>query len=363
MIMGNINWLNGKVFCFAGNGKAGYSGDGFLAENAQLNGPAGLAIDNENNVYVVEIFNSVVRKIDHKTKIITTVVGNGEKGFAGDGGLATKAKLNGPEGVFVDNSNNIYVADTFNQRIRKVNSKTGIINTIAGNGETGYSGDGDDACKAKLNRPCGVVVDSKFNVYISDYGNDRIRKVDNQGKISTFTGVGEPGYSGDGGPAEKAMINDVYGLAIDKYDNVYLVDSLNFAIRKIDSDTGIISTVIGKGKPGKVVEFEEINKSYLCGEAHKKGATGGKVPHAVDVDIDGNVFIGETAVNRIRMADIYKNQTYTIVGTGEEGNSGNNSLALNARIGVHGLRLDKLGTLYFVDFHNHTVRMVKFDSC
>jgi len=361
--MRNTNWLNGKVFNFAGNGQAGYSGDGFLAEKAQINGPAGLAIDKEKNVYIVEIFNNVVRKIDNKTKIITTVVGNGENGFAGDGELASQAKLNSPEGVFVDYSYNIYIADTFNQRIRKVDSKTGIINTIAGNGEIGYSGDGGDACIAKLNRPCGVVVDSKCSVYISDYGNDRIRKVDNRGKISTFAGVGKHGYSGDGGPAEEAMINDVYGLAIDKNDNVYIVDSLNFAIRKVYSITGIISTIIGKGKPGKVTEFEEITKSYLCGQAHEKGTTGGKVPHAVDVDIDGNVFIGETAVNRIRMANIYKNQTYTIVGTGEEGVSDNNSLALNTQIGVHGLRVDDLGNLYFVNFHNHIVRMVKFDYC
>lgn len=361
--MKNINWLSGKVIDFAGNGRAGYSGDGFLAEDAQINGPAGLAIDKENNVYVAEIFNNVVRKIDSKTRIITTIAGNGENGFSGDGGPATQAKLNGPEGVCVDESYNVYIADTFNQRIRKVDSKTGIINTIAGNGEAGYSGDDGDACNAKLNRPCGVVVDSKRNVYISDYGNDRVRKVDKLGKISTFAGVGKHGYSGDGGPAKDAMINDVYGLAIDKQDNVYIVDSLNFAIRKVDSITGIISTVIGKGKPGKIIEFEEINKSYLCGQAHEKGTAGGKVPHAVDVDIDGNVFIGETAVNRIRIADISKNQTYTIVGTDKKGITDNNSSALNTQIGVHGLRVDNFGNLYFVDFHNHIVRMVKFDCC
>jgi sugar lactone lactonase YvrE len=360
--MRNINWLNGKVFRFAGNGQAGYSGDGFLAKNAQLNGPAGLAVDKENNVYVVEIFNNAVRKIDYKTGIITTVAGNGENGFAGDGGLATQAKLNCPEGVFVDGSYNIYIADTFNQRIRKVDSKTGIINTIAGNGETGYGGDGGDACKAKLNRPCGVVVDSRGNVYISDYGNDRIRKVDNHGKISTFAGTGMHGYGGDGGPAENAALNDVYGLAIDKYDNIYIVDSLNFAIRKVDSDTGTISTVIGKGKPGNIIELEEINKSYLCGQAHEKGTTGGKVPHAADVDMDGNIFIGETAVNRIRMANIYNNQTYTIVGTGEEGVPGDNIPALSTPIGVHGLRVDNLGNLYFVDFHNHVVMVAKFNA-
>jgi sugar lactone lactonase YvrE len=359
--MKNNNWLNGRVFTFAGNGQAGYSGDGFLAEKAQINGPAGLAIDRENNVYVVEIFNNVVRKIDNKTRIITTIVGCGEKGFIGDGGLATEAKLNGPEGVFVDDSFNVYIADTFNQRIRKVDSKTGIINTIAGNGEVGYSGDGGDACKANLNRPAGVVIDSKGNVYFNDYGNDRIRKVDSKGIISTFAGIGKHGYSGDGGPAEEAMINDVYGLAIDRDDNVYIVDSLNFAIRKVDAKTGIISTVVGKGKPGKIVEFQKIDECYLSGVAHDKGKTGANVPHAVDVDVRGNIFIGETGTNRIRVADFFKNQIYTIVGSGEKGFSGNNCLALNAQIGVHGLRIDALSNLYFVDYHNHVVMVVMFE--
>lgn len=361
--MSNMNWLSGRIFSFAGNGQAGYSGDGFLAEHAQINGPAGLAVDKDNNVYIVEIINHAVRKIDHKTKIITTAAGNGNNGFAGDGGPATQANLNGPEGVFVDDSYNIYIADTFNHRVRKVDARTGIITTIAGCGERGYGGDGSDACKAKLNRPCGVVVDSRYNVYICDYGNDRIRKVDNQGRISTYAGVGKPGYSGDGGPADKAMINDPYGLAIDKNDNVYIVDSLNFAIRKVDAGTGIISTVIGKGKPGEVVEFEDVSNCCLCGQAHEKGTTDGKVPHAVDVDMDGNVFIGETAVNRIRMIDIQKNQIYTIVGNGEAGIPDSNSSALNAPIGVHGLRVDSLGNLYFVDFHHHVVKMVKFDYC
>lgn len=360
IIMSNINYLDGRVFTYAGNGQAGYTGDGCLAEKAQINGPAGLAIDKDNNVYVVEIFNNIVRKINGKTNIISTVVGCGENGFSGDGGVATKASLNGPEGVFVDNYLNIYIADTFNQRIRKVDARTGIINTIAGNGDVGYSGDGGMACEAKLNRPSGVVADTKGNVYFNDYGNDRIRKVDTKGNISTFAGIGLHGYSGDGGPATQAKINDVYGLAIDKYDNVYLVDSLNFAIRKVDAITGIISTIIGKGVPGQAIEFEEISKSYLCGQAHKKGTVGDKVPHAVDVDTDGNVLIGETAVNRIRIADISKNQVYTIAGTDEK--VLNSCLALNSRIGVHGLRVDSSGNLYFVDFHNHVVRVVKFSK-
>jgi trimeric autotransporter adhesin len=357
-----FNWLNGRIYPFAGNGTAGYSGDGCTAINAKINGPAGLAIDNVNNVYVVEIFNNVVRKIDTDTNIITTVAGSGVKGFDGDGGIATDAKLNGPEGVFVDDNLNIFIAETFNQRIRRVEAITGIIDTIAGSGEIGFSGDEGDACMAKLNRPSGVVADSKGNVYFNDYANDRIRKVDTNGIISTFVGKGQHGYAGDGGPAKEAMINDVYGLAIDKQDNLYFIYSLNFAVRKVDAVTGIIHTVVGKGKSGEIVEFEETNKSYLCGQAHPKGSVGEKVPHAVEIDIEGNVFIGETAVNRIRIVDMAKNQVYTIVGTGESGFSDNNGFALKTQIGVHGLRVDVLGNLYFIDFHHNVVRVVKFDS-
>lgn len=359
--MSKINWLSGRIFTFAGNGQAGYSGDGGTVDKSQLNGPAGLSIDTENNVFIVEIFNNVVRKIESKTKIITTVVGCGKKGFFGDGELATKAMLNGPEGVFVDGHGNIYIADSFNHRIRRVDAKTGIIETIAGNGEIGYSGDNGNACHAKLNHPAGVVVDSKGNVYFNDYANNRIRKINTEGYISSFAGTGEYGYSGDSGPAEEAKINDVYGLAIDRQDNLYFIDSLNFAVRKVDAATGIISTVVGKGNPGPIVEFEEIGKSYLAGQVHLKGSAGEKVPHAVEVDMIGNVFIGETAVNRIRIVDSVKNQIYTIVGIGESGFDGDNGLALNAKIGVHGLRMDSLGNLYFLDFRNNVVRVVKFD--
>jgi streptogramin lyase len=189
-------WVHGKIYRFAGIGTAGYSGDGKAADEALLNGPAGLAIDNSNNIYVAELHNNVIRKINTKTKIITTVAGCGLKGFSGDGGSALSAKLNGPEGVFVDSDNNIFIADTFNHRIRRVDGKSGIISTIAGTGEAGYNQDNVDAVLSKLNFPSGVISDSKGKIYFNDYKNDRIRKIDINGEISTFAGTGVPGYSG-----------------------------------------------------------------------------------------------------------------------------------------------------------------------
>ncbi|WP_058302973.1 NHL domain-containing protein [Gorillibacterium timonense] len=358
--MNKTDWLKGIVHPFIGSDLPGYSGDGGIAKDALLNGPAGIAIDSNNDVYVAEIFNHVVRKIDTRTNTVTTIAGCGDKGFSGDGGPAVKAKLNGPEGVFVDSYGNIHIADTGNQRIRKIDPKTGIIKTIAGNGEAGFSGDGGNACNASLNRPSGVVVDSIGNVYFNDYKNDRIRKIDKNGILSTFAGTGESGFTGDGGPANQAKINDVYGLAIDKQDNLYFVDSLNFAIRKINIHSEIINTVCGKGKPGEIVEFESIDSCYLGGSAHPKDRVGERVPHGLDVSNDGYLFIADTGVNRIRLVDPFENQVYTIAGIGEGGYSGDDGLALEAKINVHGVRVDLEGNLFFVDYHHHVVRKITF---
>jgi hypothetical protein len=309
---------------------------------------------------VADLINCVVRKIDIRTGTIMTVAGSGLKGYGGDGGRAALAKLNRPEGIFVDRKGNLYIADSGNHLIRKVDARTGIINTIAGNGEEGYGGDGGKAEKAMLNHPAGVVVDSHGNIYFNDYRNDRIRKVDTQGIISTCTGTGVPGYRGDGGPADKAAINDVYGLAIDKDDNLYLVDSLNFAVRKVAAATGIISTVVGKGRPGLGIEFSRVSDSFLGGQTHSKGTIGSEVPHAVEVDSQGNIFIGETGTHRIRM--VHKSGQYllTVAGTGQPGCSGDNGPARQADLEVHGLRTDSKGRLFFVDYIHHVIRVIEF---
>jgi hypothetical protein len=182
------------------------------------------------------------------------------------------------------------------------------------------------------------------------------------GRITIFAGTGEAGYSGDGGPATKANINDVYGLAIDKNDNIYMVDSLNFVVRKIDSRKGIISTVVGKGKPGPVVEFASVAKAFLGGKPHAKGTIGSEVPHAVEVDSCGNIFIGDTGANRIRIVHMPTKQIFTIAGNGERGWSGDNGFARQASLEVHGLRMDSQGRLFFVDFRHHIIRMIEFSN-
>ncbi|MCC5466522.1 NHL domain-containing protein [Pelosinus baikalensis] len=361
MISKDIKWTKGTIHRFAGTGAAGYSGDGEKADIAQLNGPAGLAVDKNDNVFVAEMHNHVIRKVDVGTGMITTVAGCGAKGFDGDGGLAVDAKLNGPAGVFIDSNENIFIADFLNHRIRKIDAMTGIINTIAGTGDTGYNGDNIKACDAKLNYPAGVIADSIGNVYFNDYKNNRIRKISTNGMISTYAGTGTYGYSGDGELAEQAQMNDVYGLAIDRYDNIYIIDSLNFAVRKVDAKTGRITTIVGKGEAGPVNEFGSITNSFLGGILPNKEKIGvDEVPHAIEVDLNGNLFIADTGSNRIRMVDIEQGVIYSIAGNGEKAYSGDDGAALNAGLGVYGLRMDSKNNLYFIDFHKHVIRVIRF---
>jgi len=240
----------GIVTTVAGNGAYGYSGDGGPATSAQLNFPPGVAADSGGNLYIADYDNARIRKVAAATGIITTVAGNGTAGYSGDGGPATSAQLNGPFGAAVDAAGNLYIDDEGNGRIRKVAATSGIITTVAGNGTAGYSGDGGPATSAQLDRPSGAAVDAAGNLYIADEGNNRIRKVAAAGIITTVAGNGAPGYSGDGGLATSAELSGPTGVAADSGGNVYIVDASNARIRKVAAATGIITTVAGNGTSG-----------------------------------------------------------------------------------------------------------------
>ncbi|MGF6352999.1 sugar lactone lactonase YvrE, partial [Paenibacillus sp. 4624] len=221
----------GEISTLAGNGISGYSGDGVAATSTQLKNPYGVAVDGSGNVYIADYGNQRIRKVD-PTGEISTLAGNGISGYSGDGGAATLAQLNSPTGVAVDSSGNVYIADSGNNGIRKVD-KEGKISTFAGTGTAGYSGDGGAATSAKFFFPIGVTVDSSGNVYIADYGNQRIRKVDPAGKISTLAGTGTAGYTGDGVAATSAQLNYPRGVAVDSIENVYVADYSNYMVRKL----------------------------------------------------------------------------------------------------------------------------------
>jgi sugar lactone lactonase YvrE len=354
------HWLTGRIHTFAGTGAPGYSGDDGPAREARLNGPAGLAVDAYGNVYVADMLNHAIRRVNAATGTIETVVGCGAAGFGGDGGPACKALLNHPEGVAVNRNGDIFIADSLNHRIRKVDANTGLIGTIAGCGVKGYGGDGGRGADAMLNHPAGVVVDYAGNAYCNDYGNDRIRKITPDGFITTYAGTGRYGYDGDGGPAAAAWLNDVYGLAMGADDALYIMDSLNFAVRKVDLASGVITTILGKGVPGDSPDGTRSDECFIGGEPHHKGEVGGKVPHAVDADRFGHLFVAETGMRRIRVVDRTERRIYTVAGNGEPGRPQEGADARTSPLGVHGLRAGAKDDLYFNDFHSHAVFVVQF---
>ena len=240
---------NGIITTVAGNGSFGYTGDGGPALNAGFSSSGsvtGLAVDAAGNLYISDGGNHVVRKVN-TAGIISTVAGNGSPGFAGDGGPATSAQLYYPAGIALDSAGNLYIADASNNRVRKVNP-AGVISTFAGNGNVRYSGDGVPATTTAVDRPEGMATDSAGNVYVSETSSSRVRKVAPDGMISTVAGVaaGTNGFSGDGGPATAATLYGPIGLAVDPAGNLYIADNVNGRVRKV-SAAGIITTYAGIG--------------------------------------------------------------------------------------------------------------------
>jgi sugar lactone lactonase YvrE len=279
----------GKISTVAGNGTRGYSGDGGAATSAELYYPSGITLDSSGNIYIADWGNNRIRKVSASTGNISTVVGNGTQGFAGDGGAATSAELYHPGGVALDSAGNIFVADTHNNRIRKVLLSTGDISTVAGNGTEGYSGDGGAATSAELFYPGGIAFDNAGNFYIADESNSRIRKVTiSTGYISTVAGDGLNGYSGDGGAATSAKLYEPIGVAVDRAGNLYIADEQNNRVREVNAVTGIISTVAGNGTAG------------YSGDAGPPSTAELNNPCSVTVDSSGNVYIADFQNNRVR---------------------------------------------------------------
>jgi trimeric autotransporter adhesin len=482
---------SGIISTFAGNGTGGYGGDGGPATSAELNQPAGLAIDSTGNIYIADTFNNAIRMVD-TSNVIHTVAGNGKQGYSGDGGPATSAEVDHPRGIFVDASGNMFIADTNNRAIREV--KSGTINTIAGNGALGCTGDGGAATKASIGNPRDVIVgngtlyisnggcdriravtlssgiitnyagtdlgydgegnppssvrfstptglglDAAGNLLVVDSGNNRVRKVTSTavntlaggytgdagpaahsalndpqnitfdkhsnmyivegngnrvrkvsagGKITTFAGTGVTGFTGDGGPATAATLNNPLGVAVDSKSNVYIADNGNNLIRVVKA--GTISTFAENTSFSSLASLatDSANNVYaadqnacviwkitstgvvsvVAGEVKSCGynSDGGpatssllNAPYGVALDSAGNLYIGDTSNNRIRMVNT-TGTISTVAGTGVCGYSGDGGSATAAKICTPlGVKIDPAGNLYIADWRNAVFRVVK----
>jgi sugar lactone lactonase YvrE len=368
----------GILTVVAGNGTAGYSGDGGPAIDAQFHYIHALAVDASGNIFVADTNNNRVRKIN-PAGTVTTVAGTGGWGSAGDGGAAASAQLASPRGVAVDGAGNLYIADSGNNRIRRM-SLTGIITTVAGNENGGYSGDGGPATSARLNYPTaiaidmqgnlfiadrynnrirlvsssgiittlaappsisdprGVAVDVAGNVYVADSGNNRIGRI-SSGVISTLAG-GSAGFSGDGGPADAANLSLPIEIAVDVLGNLFIADRGNYRIRKIDG-TGIITTVAGRSDDGGAATSAQLN-----------------FPNALAADRSGNLFIADTDSQRIRKVTPGGVVT-TVAGNGAVGSAGDGGPAESALLNYPaGVTVDDSGNLFIADTRNNRIRKI-----
>lgn len=324
----------GIISTVAGNGTYGFSGDGSAATNAKINYPYSVAVDASGDLFIADLSNNRIRKVD-TNGIITTVAGNGPSGtfgtYSGDGGAATNAGLNFPSGVAVDSKGNVFIADEYNGRVRKVDTN-GIIITVAGGGS---GSDGGAATNASLNRPWGVVLDAVGNLFIGDLGNNRVRKVDANGIITTVAGNGSASFSGDGGAATNASLNGPTGVAVDAVGNLFIADYENERIRKVDTN-GIITTVAGIG----------VSASY-SGDGGAATNANLAAPIGVAVDTNGNIFVADSNNGRIRKVNTNGIIT-TVAGSGGfSGYSSDGEAAISECLdGAYGVAVDTEGNLF-----------------
>jgi hypothetical protein len=336
---------SGIIDTFAGNGTQGFSGDAGPAKEAALNEPFAVAADRNGNVYIADTYGHRIRKVD-SAGVITTVAGTGAAAFGGDGGPGAQASLQYPTGIALDAAGNLYIADSYNGRIRKLDATSGVISTVAGGGSSANLGDGGAATAASLAYPAAVAVDPAGNLYIADQYHNRVRKVTADGIISTISGTGAQAFSGDGGAATDADLYYPTGLAIDATGNIYIADQYNNRIRKVDATTGLIATVAGDGNPG----FNGDGGAATAASLYR--------PTSIVVDGDGSLYIADQYNNRIRKVT-GTGVISTVVGTGLGGFSGDGGLAIDAQLSTPiGVALDATGNLYVADTGNQRVRRV-----
>jgi sugar lactone lactonase YvrE len=340
----------GTIITVAGGGNQA-AGSGGLATKAKLRFPNGVAVDARGNIYIADSPSHLVARVSPDGRI-SRAAGPGSSRGMGDGGPATAALLESPADVAVDGLGNLYIVDIGHHRVRKIRPD-GIITTVAGKGSArvqpgAFSGDGGPATEAELNEPVSVAVDHRGNIFIADRDNHRVRRVSPQGVIETVAGSGPPGhynggYAGDGGPAVKAWLNWPAGVAVDRQGNLFIADGGNYRVRRVNTE-GIITTVAGGGTkaPGDGGPATEVRLSA----------------RSIAVDVAGSLYITDYLHNRIRKVNPDGAIT-TIAGTGDQGFGGDGGPAAQARLfSPYGLAVDSVGSLIIADSVNYRVRKV-----
>jgi DNA-binding CsgD family transcriptional regulator len=333
----------------AGTGAQASSADGASALSTSLDHPVAVAIDPSGAVLFID--GNRVRRVT-KQRTIVTIAGTGNAGYAGDGGLATSARLDSPRALAVQSDGSIFIADTMNHRIRRVDPR-GIITTVAGTGEPGFSGDNGQAVDAGLSSPAGVAVGFGGRVLIADTGNNRVREISRTGVITTVAGTGDAGYLGDGGPATSAALDSPQGIVVDVEDDLFIADTLNDRIRRVDVD-GLITTVAGNGVRGFAGDGQRATESAI-NLATGSLTTAGQ---AIAVDPALDLFFSDALNNRIRKVDVH-GIISTVAGNGGAGYSGDHGAATDARLYFPlGVAVGLDGAIYIADTYGNRIRRV-----
>lgn len=360
------------IVTVAGSGEAGYK-DKVKSLQAKLNYPSSLAVDDEGNIYIADSWNNRIRKVKkvkgddlYEKATIVTIAGNGSHGYRGSNKPAKEVPLGTPKGVFPFKKGDkyiVYFSDSKNNIIRKVD-KLGFIRDVAGNTKYGYQGENGPARKTSLAEPNGLFVDKNENVYICDTFNHRIRVVYNEGKVTglkkknpkkgyiyCIAGTGQSGAGGDGGPANKAFIGEPYDVWVDQKGNIFIAQKIGSIIRKIDAQTGNISTVAGVP-----------NKFGYTGDERKATKEQLNQPFGVCVDLKGNIFIADGNNMRIRKVDT-EGIIHTLTGRGVVGYAGDEAPAEEALISYPlDVWVDKSGNVFIADSSNAVIRMIKAEK-
>lgn len=344
---GHSHPVGKEIVTVAGNGSAGYSGDGGPAVQAQLNQPFGVVRGPDGALYICDTGNHVIRRVA-ADGTIATVAGNGEAGYSGDGGPALEASLKEPYEIRFDQQGNMVFVEMANHVVRRVDRQTGLISTLAGTGEEGFSGDGGPAVEARLSRPHSIQLGPSGDLFICDIGNHRVRRVGREdGRILTFAGTGGQGKTPDGAGLAGTPLNGPRALDFDAEGNLWLALREGNAVYRIDMETLSIHHVAGTGESGFSGHGQPALQATLSG------------PKGLSVGPEGNVYLADTESHSIRMVDRVRGTLELVAGTGEAGD-GPEGDPLACRMGrPHGVFVDRDGSVLVGDTNAHRVRVIR----